>query len=31
MQVIDKNNIEMYLTYAVEKYGNDFIKLYEET
>ena len=31
LQVIDKNNIEMYLTYAVEKYGNDFIKLYEET
>jgi hypothetical protein len=27
--VIDKDKIKKYLTYVIEKYGNDFIKLYE--
>ena len=28
--VIDKDNIDLYLKYAKEKYGNDFIKVYEK-
>ena len=28
--VLNRNKIQMYLKYAKEKYGKDFIKLYEK-
>jgi len=28
--VIDKDTIDFYLKYVKEKYGNDFIKMYEK-
>ena len=28
--IIDKNSIDKYLNYTIEKYGKDFINLYEK-
>jgi hypothetical protein len=29
IKVIDKEEIQLYLKYAIEKYGKDFTKLYQ--